>query len=600
MKSLLLKISNLLIFALFLSACGGGGDGSSPTTTPTVKSGVLVDAPIEGVSYQSTSNSGLTDATGTYQYTDGEVITFSIGNLILGSINQGKGVVTPLDLGNSQTAINIARFLQSIDVDADPNNGITITPSMQTALADLSVSLDFNQASVDFSADTVLATVLGLIAPTTLSGTADLRTEQDTITHLSVELNLGLIAAEVEGDYRVTFVDQPTSMIDYSFSSFLNGSVIENSVVENLTWRLTAQQLEVTIAGRGGLPQRFTLIEGTFLDGVLTAEIDQDQDGIYDRSTLATIIEVIKNQPGNSVALCGKQYDTGNSDKLSQHALQFPINQQWNYQGYNGYLDDEYLTFTNVVYQGVPAIRIDNYYTADNALIESIWYALATDSAIYELHSTIDGINYPCTSPNLRFPAILSTGLDWQVEVGGLIGTGTVVSLNTTSPAGYTNTILIRQIFNIGGSIVNIDNYYRTGEGLLDLTDNFSYSLQRIGVTPENSPANGGNIGRLSISASLSQDAGVFTITDSINVANSTISWTGDGITVVISTLLGTVSMQGTTGVVYACACLPQLDLTNKTITFNNAALNDAFPSQAGPTDNTVVINGTLTIPDPA
>jgi len=607
MKTYLTKITYLLFFTLSLVACGGGGGGTTPPEPPIVQEGFFVDAAIEGAYYQSTSHSGFTDVDGTYQYIDGETITFSIGDLILGSVSQGQAKLTPLDFGNTQACINIARLLQSIDYDADPSNGITVTADMHTQLTGLSASLDFNQPSVDFAADTELANVLALIAPTTLSGSADLRTEEQTISHIANELNLGLVAGDVEGDFRVTFADQLAQPSDYSFTAFLNGSVVENSVVTNLTWQLEVQErLEVIIAGRAGLPQRFTLIEGTMLDGVLAVEIDQDQDGTYERFTLASIVERNGGSPNDPIiiTLCGKDYNTNLSDNLSQHVLQFPINQQWNYNAYNGYTDDEYLTFTNVVYQNVPAIRIDNRYSANDVLIESRWYAMATDNAIYELNSNVDGVDYPCTAPNLRFPATLSTGLDWSIVVEGYPGTASIVSMNANSPAGYSNTIQIRQTFDFSGTIVNFDNYYRVGEGLLDWTDNQTFWIHRIEIAPDNPtpPPVPGTFGDLNISASLAQDAGTFTMTDSINITNfgeSTISWTGDGITVVYTTLTDSVSMQGTTGVAYACACLPQVDMANMTITFNNTVLSDAFPAQPGPADNSVVLNGTLTIPDP-
>ncbi len=110
-----------------MAGCGGGGDsGAAPAV---VKEGVFVDSAVEGLTYATTSQTGLTDALGTFRYQEGEMVLFSVGDVVLGEA-PGKGQLTPLDLvpaaadETDPTVSNICRFLQSLDLDGNPANGI--------------------------------------------------------------------------------------------------------------------------------------------------------------------------------------------------------------------------------------------------------------------------------------------------------------------------------------------------------------------------------------------------------------------------------------------------------------------------------------------
>jgi hypothetical protein len=111
---------------LFLYACGGGGGTPSDV-------GVFVDAPVEGLTYQSGGFTGTTDSAGKFTYGIGQTVTFSVNGVTLPAV-QGASLLTPVDLvgassPDSPEAVNIARFLQSIDSDGNPDNGIVIDKS---------------------------------------------------------------------------------------------------------------------------------------------------------------------------------------------------------------------------------------------------------------------------------------------------------------------------------------------------------------------------------------------------------------------------------------------------------------------------------------
>ena len=164
MEKAMLKIKLLLVslFALALAACGGSGSSS------TVSVGTFTDAGlVSGLQYQTATQSGVTDADGKFNYLPGETITFKIGNIVLGKAIAGPalntfslvGIAPPLtSLGVMnktpngklfQKAINISVFLQTLDADANPQNGISI-PSQAIELA-ANTTLNFNQQLYEFS-----------------------------------------------------------------------------------------------------------------------------------------------------------------------------------------------------------------------------------------------------------------------------------------------------------------------------------------------------------------------------------------------------------------------------------------------------------------
>lgn len=134
-----------------LVACGGGGSGST-----TAKTGYFIDSAVQGLQYKSGALSGITDSGGTFQYEDGQPVTFSIGNLELGSVVVNNNRVFPVDLISGATDENhpkvslMAQILQTLDSDGDASNGITITEAARNAIAQaISISTaDPTQAAV--------------------------------------------------------------------------------------------------------------------------------------------------------------------------------------------------------------------------------------------------------------------------------------------------------------------------------------------------------------------------------------------------------------------------------------------------------------------
>jgi uncharacterized protein len=124
-------------------------------STTDTQTGVFA-GPICGLRFETPKRSGITNDRGEFQYGAGECVTFSIGGLVLGSIdgtprvnlaqlvNRADGKVDRL---HDPMVTNLARFVQTLDEDGDFENGITIASSVHDLISP--IVLNFNQAATD-------------------------------------------------------------------------------------------------------------------------------------------------------------------------------------------------------------------------------------------------------------------------------------------------------------------------------------------------------------------------------------------------------------------------------------------------------------------
>ncbi|NGZ05238.1 MAG: tandem-95 repeat protein, partial [Magnetococcales bacterium] len=122
--------------------------------------GTLLDSEVEGVHFVTASRSGETGASGGFQFLPGEQVTFSIGDIVLGQ-TLGGTTVTPLDLvghGDWNATTNLLRFLQTLDANGNPEDGITISQTARAAAQ--GVQIHFDRDLSVFAADSALQTFL--------------------------------------------------------------------------------------------------------------------------------------------------------------------------------------------------------------------------------------------------------------------------------------------------------------------------------------------------------------------------------------------------------------------------------------------------------
>jgi hypothetical protein len=126
-------LATALAVSATLTACGGGSGSSPSASSGTTQVATFIDSAVEGLAYTSGSRSGLTDRHGNFPYAPGETVTFSIGNMVLGSVTPTGNKVTPLQIVPGATSATdarvtrILRTLQTLDSDGKLENGIQIT-----------------------------------------------------------------------------------------------------------------------------------------------------------------------------------------------------------------------------------------------------------------------------------------------------------------------------------------------------------------------------------------------------------------------------------------------------------------------------------------
>ena len=174
---MLLKWIPVLALSALVAACGGGGDdgvvagggsASSGFTATALQAGesltgYFIDSPVAGLNWTTSldgtvTGTGVTGFNGQFPFRVGETVTFSIGNLVLGSAAAGS-LMSPLSLSGAETTdnpfvINVARLLQTLDADGNPDNGIDLEGVDLLPLAGLDTA--------DLSQDPGTFTVTGL------------------------------------------------------------------------------------------------------------------------------------------------------------------------------------------------------------------------------------------------------------------------------------------------------------------------------------------------------------------------------------------------------------------------------------------------------
>lgn len=116
---------------------------------------------------------------------NGEVVSFTVGNIQIGEV-KGKEIITPIDFVengdlNNQKVRNIASFIQSLDSDSSPENGITISLETKNALTD---------KNLDFTSDNFYLDLNNLLNELNVLNSSSLSvvSANDAAQHLAITL----------------------------------------------------------------------------------------------------------------------------------------------------------------------------------------------------------------------------------------------------------------------------------------------------------------------------------------------------------------------------------------------------------------------------
>lgn len=138
-----MKPIQILVWWMLLSvfcSCTDNETISEPSQDGKLMTGVFRDSEVSGLTYETETQLGKTDVAGEFLYKEGETIAFSIGGIYLGS-GTAASVMSPVSIASQQPVSlssrevkNLASFLQSLDHDREPGNGISIRREVAEAL----------------------------------------------------------------------------------------------------------------------------------------------------------------------------------------------------------------------------------------------------------------------------------------------------------------------------------------------------------------------------------------------------------------------------------------------------------------------------------
>ena len=189
-KNSMKMIALSVVASTLFVGCGSSSDDAVTQVTPPL-TGTFVDAPVQGLDYQTPTQSGVTDKDGHFKYKAGEDVEFKLGNLSLGK-GTGSPFVTPYDLAenNDTVATNIALVLQNCDNDrtdtilnVDKLKDFNFSDfDLSKSNADLETKLTTLLASADFQ--TVRGgTAFGLLNTTTVKTAMDSYIQDNSVKY---------------------------------------------------------------------------------------------------------------------------------------------------------------------------------------------------------------------------------------------------------------------------------------------------------------------------------------------------------------------------------------------------------------------------------
>ena len=303
--STIIKFLLFTSFAVWLTACGGGGGDDKDV----ILSGKFVDSPVQGANYAAGKKSGTTAADGGFRFESGNSLFLSIGDIQLGN-GTARRIFTPLTLVNTAnpsdaTVVNIASFLQTLDDDGDPNNGILITQAVRTAA--IGKTIDFAQSTTDFANDGNVQTVVAELTALTTAGARSLVSAAAAEAHLRSTLNdilnagLGTYTGRSVNrvfncdDSRYNRTNRSTGSITItSVSLTANGATFEGNGSFSLTEQGITFREDFSIIGNSNTIDFSGALNGiieasAYADGVFQGSDSSSYTGLLDGDSLTIV-----------------------------------------------------------------------------------------------------------------------------------------------------------------------------------------------------------------------------------------------------------------------------------------------------------------------
>ena len=136
---------------------------------PELATGVFA-GPVSGLKYQTPSITGVTNDRGEFQYRRGEAVAFLVGGLILGAVEGAPRVnlaqlvnraAGKLERLHDPIVTNLARLIQTLDHNGDPESGVAIAPVVHDLVESVIINFDHAESEADaFAHDPTVAGLL--------------------------------------------------------------------------------------------------------------------------------------------------------------------------------------------------------------------------------------------------------------------------------------------------------------------------------------------------------------------------------------------------------------------------------------------------------
>ncbi len=202
-----------LVLSVLLSACGGGNDNYNCDSIrgPQSLTGRFIDSAVEGLRYSSydfrvadgcASHFGTTNANGEFLYEPGDYVSFRFCKACPAIATfPPQAIVTPADIVDAAPSIedkgrtfrNLLRFIQTLDVDGDPNNGIRLATiptdifheAYPVGGTDMYIDV-FDVDESEFETDDAILTIIGRVTNT--SNLVDAQTAEEHFNNVIADL----------------------------------------------------------------------------------------------------------------------------------------------------------------------------------------------------------------------------------------------------------------------------------------------------------------------------------------------------------------------------------------------------------------------------
>jgi hypothetical protein len=254
-----LKIISMVVI---LFGCGGGGSSSPVASGPTTYSGQFIDAPTKGLLYSASPSglTGTTDASGTFKFQAGDVVSFEIPTSG-GSIPIGvHSPATP----SSSTETSILHV-------STMDNGTQVAQTLQSLGGTGSV-IDVSNVKLTADEKTQFATYISsgatsqLPAKLTVSQADALFNAMASLGNLPSKINVSSLASLLSGSV-VVHTGVLTAIIDNGTKPEPSVKLLNNSVSylksDNTVWNvcINSPWIDTTFPSDGGNNCGKTVIE---------------------------------------------------------------------------------------------------------------------------------------------------------------------------------------------------------------------------------------------------------------------------------------------------------------------------------------------------